>query len=277
MADVLAASHSESLSQIFARSFSVVRADTPALRDALFRLRYQVYCVENQFENPADFRDGRETDAYDAGALHAALIHKASDSVIGGVRLIPPGPHSLPIRQVIGFDENRVLDAFPPEHSAEISRYTVSRVFRRRVGEVQFADTELHDWASPAEHRRILPNITLGLMRAILGFCAERDIRYLFATMAPALLRLLDGFGLHFERLGPCVHFHGLRQPCYASYTDLLAGLRRHRTDFYDVVRSAFDRERQELPRLDSQPSRLPALTVIAGGRGSRAAAGIVD
>jgi N-acyl amino acid synthase of PEP-CTERM/exosortase system len=272
MADVLAASHSESLSQIFARSFSVVPANTPALRDALFRLRYQVYCIENQFENPADFRDGRETDAYDAGALHAALIHKASDSVIGGVRLIPPGPQSLPIRQVIGFEENRVLDAFPVQHSAEISRYTVSRVFRRRIGESQYPDTELHDWATPAEHRRILPNITLGLMRAILGFCAERDIRYLFATMAPALLRLLDGFGLHFERLGPCVHFHGLRQPCYASYADLLAGLRRHRTDFYDVVLSAFDRE-----RLQPQPARIPRLTVIPGGRLARAAVEAVD
>lgn len=244
MADVLLASPAEGLSQVFARSFSVVRADTPALRDALFRLRYQVYCIENQFENAADFPDGRETDAYDDGALHAALIYKPSAAVIGGVRLIPPGPNSLPIRKVIGAAENRILDSFPPEHSAEISRYTVSRVFRRRIGETQFADTTIHDWSSPGEHRRILPNITLGLMRAVLGFCAEREIRYLFATMAPALLRLLDGFGLHFERLGPCVQFHGLRQPCYASYADLVAGLRQHRQDFYQVVRSAFDSER---------------------------------
>ena len=242
----------------------MVRADTPALQDALFRLRYQVYCVENHFENPADFPDGRETDAWDASALHAALIHRPTDAVIGGVRLIPPGAHSLPIRQVIGAEENRVLDVFPPQHSAEISRYTVSRIFRRRVGEKQFADSSLPDWSSPAEHRRILPNITLGLMRAVLGFCAERDIRYLFATMAPALLRLLDGFGLHFERLGPCVSFHGLRQPCFASYSDLLSGLRRQNADFYEVVRTGLDAEHPVGPPVERQP-RLPWMTVVGG------------
>ena len=264
MADVLAVPSSECLSEVFARAFSVIRADTPALQDALFRLRYQVYCVENPFENPADFPDGRETDAWDASALHAVLIHKPTSAVIGGVRLIPPGLNSLPIRRVIGVEENRILDAFPPQHCAEISRYTVSRVFRRRIGEKQFSDSSLPDWSSPAEHRRILPNITLGLMRAVLGFCAERDIRYLFATMAPALLRLLDGFGLHFYPLGSCVNFHGVRQPCFASCADLLAGLRRQHEDFYEVVRTGLD-SGQPAPKPFERQPQLPWITVVGG------------
>ena len=47
--------------------FDIVRADTPALLDEAYRLRYQVYCVENPFENPAEHSDGRERDADDIG------------------------------------------------------------------------------------------------------------------------------------------------------------------------------------------------------------------
>ena len=41
------------LSKLYTRHFDVVRADTPALLDRVYELRYQVYCLENAFENPA--------------------------------------------------------------------------------------------------------------------------------------------------------------------------------------------------------------------------------
>jgi len=270
MAEVLVEARTEPLAQLFARSFAVVRADTPALRDAFFRLRYNVYCLENDFENPADFPDGRETDSFDEHSLHAALIHRPSRSLMGGVRLISPGldgGRELPVQGLVGPQERRILEAFPARYTAEISRYTVSRLFRRRAGEHDFPDVTPYDWTGAAEYRRILPNITLGLMRAVLGYCAERDIRFLFATMAPPLLRLLDRFGLHFEPLGECVHFHGLRQPCYARYTDLLAGLRSRRSDFYDVVRAAFDPAwTSEVHLLSDLPETKRAAAAAAGG-----------
>src|SRR3546814_17158147 len=36
-----------------------VQQEDRALRDEVFRLRYQVYCVENPFEDPAEHPDGR--------------------------------------------------------------------------------------------------------------------------------------------------------------------------------------------------------------------------
>ena len=241
MAQVIAEPQSEALAKLFEKSFAVVQADTATLRDELYKLRYQVYCVENQFENPAEHPNGREKDAWDDFSLHAALIHKPYAAVIGGVRLVLPGHGELPIRTVVGREENRRLDALPADGTAEISRYAVSRVFRRRSGEGEYPDVAAHDWSLEEEYRRILPNITLGLMRAILGYCMDRGIEYLCATMSPALLRMLDRFGLHFESLGPRVDFHGSRQPCFAAYRDLLEGLRRHRPDLYEVVLSGFD------------------------------------
>jgi N-acyl amino acid synthase of PEP-CTERM/exosortase system len=233
------------------------------MRDALFRLRYQVYCLENTFENPAQFPDGRETDEYDAHSLHAALIYKPLRTVVGGVRLIQArGAGVLPLYSIVGRSEANTLRQLSPR-IAEISRYAVAGSFRRRQGEADYPDLALHSWSSEAECRRVLPHITLGLMRAILGYCAEQDIRLLCATMAPALLRLLDRLGLHFRPIGPLVTFHGVRQPCFAWYQDLLAGLRTRHMEFHDVVIRGFDPawtwNTPDAPRPHPVPSPRPA------------------
>ena len=67
-----------SLKSVFEEYFQIVLADTPALRDTVFRLRYQIYCMETGFERPEDFPDGLEKDAFDGRAVHSLLQHKAS-------------------------------------------------------------------------------------------------------------------------------------------------------------------------------------------------------
>ncbi len=270
MQAALSESRTEVLSALFERSFAVVRADTPALQDALFRLRYQVYCLENAFENAAEFPDRREKDAFDEHSLHAALIYKPSSSVVGGVRLIQPQSASvLPLYSIVGRTEANVLRQLSPR-IAEISRYAVAGAFRRRQGDGDYPDLALHSWSSEAECRRVLPHITLGLMRAILGYCAEHDIQLLCATMAPALIRLLHRLGLHFQPIGPMVTFHGVRQPCFAWYEELLAGLKACHVDFHDVVIRGFDDEwawknAPNAPRPSSVPAARPAAAASFG------------
>src|SRR5579884_1312339 len=224
----------EPLAEALTTAFAVVRAHSPHIKDALWRLRYQIYCVENQFENAADFPDGRETDEHDPHCLHAALVYRPLGAIAGGVRLIiPRTPEDpLPMFTLVGARERAFLRSLP-QPLAEISRYAVAPAFRRRSGERQYADVNFAHMRADFDQRRVLPHITLGLMRAILVYGAEHKIRVLCATMAPALLRLLAGFGLYFEPIGPLVAFHGLRQPCYAYYSDLVEGLRRRRPDFY--------------------------------------------
>src|SRR5690606_4423219 len=48
--------------ELYDRYFTVVPASTPELLDAAYVLRYQVYCNEHAFENPAEHPDGREVD-----------------------------------------------------------------------------------------------------------------------------------------------------------------------------------------------------------------------
>src|SRR5947207_15309365 len=72
--------------------FEVVRASTPILLDQAYRLRYQVHCVENSYENPDEHVNGREKAIYDDRSVQALLVHRRSGAVAGPVRSALPQP-----------------------------------------------------------------------------------------------------------------------------------------------------------------------------------------
>ena len=220
--------------------FKVVPVDSPALLEEAFRLRYQVYCVENDFEDPSENPDGLESDEYDSHSVHSLLLHRPSGMVSGAVRLIlpePGDPHgSLPIGRVCPLDLIQSAGPFDLARCAEISRFAVSKRYRRRLGEERFADTTWGDAAADSEaSRRQLPFITLGLLRACLLMSIEQRITHLFAVMEPALIRLIRRFGLSFTPVGPLVDYHGHRQPCFAAIKDLLETSQAHTEQFWNV------------------------------------------
>jgi N-acyl amino acid synthase of PEP-CTERM/exosortase system len=232
----------EDLSALYDRYFVVKPASTPALLDAAYALRYQVYCVEHAFEEPARQTGERETDQYDAHAVHAVLRYRPTDEVAGCVRLILPTPDhgldALPIRGLLGPAERQAMDALPPATTAEISRYAVSKSFRRRAGEELYPDVTSELSADDA--RRLAPHMTLGLFRGVATLAAAHGVTHLCAAMAPALLRLLERCGLTFERLGAPIEYHGVRQPCVAELDALCRGLSHTRGEYYRFVEPAF-------------------------------------
>lgn len=242
------------LHEIYRQYFEtvVVGERDDELRDAAFRLRYQAYCIENPFEDPADNPDGRERDAYDDRADHCLLLHLPSHTWAGAVRLILPDraapEQSFALQQVcfdpiIG-DPKR----FPVLEMGEISRLCISKYFRRRQGDRLFPASN-----EPADHqdaRRVVPNMTLGLFEGLVRMSLDRDIWYLCAVMEPALLRLLARLGMHFETIGPLVDYHGHRQPCFLKLDTFLAQVRAERPDVWDILTDGghhWDRLRRKL------------------------------
>jgi N-acyl amino acid synthase of PEP-CTERM/exosortase system len=228
---------------LYDRYFTVVPADTEELLDAAHALRYQVYCVEHAFEDPAQQVGERENDRYDANSVHAVLIYKPSGQVVGCVRLILPeagtGISRLPIRDLLNEDSLVQLDQYEPARTGEISRYAVSKMFRRRQDEEFFADMHMTDLPSN-DARRLVPHVSLGLIRGVGTLAAHHGITTLSAAMAPALLRLLERFGLVFTRLGPVVDYHGPRQPCVADCEALLAGMATRHAAHFQLVEAAY-------------------------------------
>ena len=190
--------------------FEVVRASTPSLLDQVYRLRYQVYCVENDYEDAGRQAEGRETDIYDDRSVHALLIHRCSDAVAGTVRVILPGKDReppLPINLVADCDQRERLRRLPHSRTAEISRFAVSKEFRQRCTE--------------AEDRRLLRYITIGLIRGALEICRDKEIHYGCAVMERSLIRLLGRLGFVFEHIGGLIEYLGARQPCVASVNQI--------------------------------------------------------
>lgn len=229
----------ERLLDIYRRWFEVTPANTPDLLTEAFRLRYQVYCVENAFEDPADNVDGLERDDFDDRAVHSLLIHRPSGTVAGTVRLVLPDPEnpkqSFAIQEIC---DDPVLDdpaRFPIGKMAEISRFSISKMFRRRQGDTLYGITD-GPRLTPAEERRIAPHMTLGLMEAQMRMSVENNISYLCAAMEPKLLRLLSRLGLHFHPIGSLVNFHGWRQPCVIEIKSFLERLKQERQDVWEVI-----------------------------------------
>jgi N-acyl amino acid synthase of PEP-CTERM/exosortase system len=227
--------------------FRVVRADTDELRADVYRLRFHVYAVEHKFERPDDFPDGQEKDIFDDHSVHSLLIHRPSETIAGTVRLILPDPArsigSLPIDHVCSDPVLGGSPELPRTCTAEVSRFAVSKSFRRRLGEAGspsgVTEESLRAEEEKAAHmgdRRIAPHITLGLIQSLVEMSIEHGVTHWCAVMERALLRLLTKIGIHFQDAGPLVEYHGRRQPCYRNLHDLLETVKQERFDVWEIL-----------------------------------------
>ena len=195
------------------RHFAVVQATNPELLRKAYRLRYQVYCVENPFENPDEQIDRCETDRYDDRSAHTLLVHRPTGEVVGTSRVILPHKGDpLPIATLLHGADLRGFAEFPIARTAEISRFAISKQFRRRCGEGR------------------MPFITLGLMKGVFDICRDHEISHLAVVMEPPLIRILRRLSLEFMPIGGLVEHHGLRQPCIARMADLIEHSRESET-----------------------------------------------
>jgi N-acyl amino acid synthase of PEP-CTERM/exosortase system len=202
------------------RHFDVIRAATPNLVREAYRLRYQVYCVENPFEDPEQHISACESDNDDDRSIHTLLLHRQTGEIAGTSRVILPNQlrsRPLPMATLLQGIDRRRFDNFPVAHTAELSRFAVSKQFRRRLGEEHLGDAVLME-----TERRLMPFISLGLIRGMFDICLERKITHLAAVMEPPLIRILHRLGLNFTHIGGIVMHHGLRQPCFALLDDLI-------------------------------------------------------
>src|SRR5215469_9395430 len=119
----------------YRRYFSTVRADSPALVEVAHGLRFQVYCLERKFENAEEHPNGLEIDAYDDHSVQGILFHRPTQSAMGAVRVIHTGggvPDSLPIERLLRANSLDLSDYVDLSQTIEISRFALSKEFRRR-------------------------------------------------------------------------------------------------------------------------------------------------
>ncbi|MGF1607495.1 MAG: PEP-CTERM/exosortase system-associated acyltransferase [Rhodothalassiaceae bacterium] len=226
------------LIDVYNSMFQVVPCDNQELIRRCQRIRYQVYCVETGFLEVAGPRPV-EVDEFDRHSVHSLLVHRESEMDAGTVRVILPEPD----RPDFGFpvmglsDEYRRLveDQVDLRDAVEVSRFAISKDFRKRVTDTLYPDTNPNS-DDQANQRRIIPTMTLGLMYAAVQMTRDAGCTHWLAVMEPTLIRLLDRFGLRFEKAGPPVEYHGKRQPVHRNLDELLAEVKERRPDVWSVM-----------------------------------------
>jgi N-acyl-L-homoserine lactone synthetase len=178
----------------------------------VFKLRYQIYCLEKKFEKAEDYPNELEYDHYDPYSVHFIAYQK--DVHLGTARLIMPNKHGLPVEKHCNININSVCGT---GDVAEISRLAVSSEAVKNLN---------------VERSRI----TLGLIKQVYDIGSKLGVVYCFAAMNRALERLLNNSGINFVQAGDPVDYHGLRAPYILSVADFEKNIFDRRRDIFESL-----------------------------------------
>jgi N-acyl amino acid synthase of PEP-CTERM/exosortase system len=230
-----ALAHDAQLLACFDAYFRTQEAISPELINCALALRYQVYCLEREFEDAAHFSNQLETDALDPRSLHGLVFHRMRGEAIGTVRLILPefGDTPLPVQQLLKMLDIDTAAYLPFEQTAEVSRFAISRELRQRRSDDSLGVEDARPDPG-VEYRSNLP--CLGLVQILVRMSLARGISYWTALMEPKLLRMLATMGICFRPVGPLVSHHGIRQPSFCHVPTMLEVLRSKKPDYWEIV-----------------------------------------
>lgn len=190
--------------------FDVVVADTPALRDATFALRHEVYCREFGYEPVR--AEGLERDVYDDRAHHYLLAHVPTGSWAGCVRVVPGA--DLPYETVFA----GIPVELPAVPRGEVSRLTIAREFR-----------------GGARHH---PSAMLTTAVIAVAAVLEAGIADAVCVMEPWLAARVSAVGICLSTASPRVQYRGLRALFHVDSARSLRDLVPELRDTLTAIRS---------------------------------------
>ena len=202
---------STGIAQHFLNYFSLSIADTPELQKEVYRIRYQVYCEELEYEPKENFPDGMEIDIYDQKSIHYLLKHNSTESYAGCVRVVLPEKQQcrelqFPWQQVITENDHTINNQ---DNICEISRLAVKSQFRKRQGEQNSATGQVL-FPPDSTGKRRFPIIAVSLYWTSICLALQMNLNIL-AIMEPRLARHLKRFGIASTLSSNLFEYHGKR------------------------------------------------------------------
>lgn len=230
----------------------------------IYRLRYKVYCNEWGFEKPENHPDGLITDIYDKNAVHFAA-RDDTNRLVGAIMLIVDSPEGFPVEKYCELDIDK--DKIPRNRTAEISRLSIHRDYRRReedkyiygpdeerrsIGSFNYhnnytggrtyfrrsEDRYRHKGARrmndlPSERRR-RHEVLISLYKAVYQESKQRGLSHWYSIMTKGIVMLLGKFGLKFEEIGDPVDYHGIRTPYLVEIRKIEEEMTDRNPDLYE-------------------------------------------
>jgi N-acyl amino acid synthase of PEP-CTERM/exosortase system len=224
------------------RHFHICIANTPQLKEEVFRIRYQVYCEELGYEPLDKFPDQLEKDAYDHRSLHCLIRHKPTGIYAGCVRLVTSDRNDseaeFPFENVCS-DHLIDFNQTPRSQFGEVSRLAVIREFRQWKEEENRYHNH-HNFLFSHYKKEIqqprLSIIPFSLYLANIAMGLELGLEYGVTLMEPRLARHLRMNGLMFRPIGQLVEFRGKRAPFIMKTSEMFNDISKN-TKVYDLFK----------------------------------------
>jgi N-acyl-L-homoserine lactone synthetase len=89
----------------------------------IFRLRYQTYCIENNWLEPSSYELEQEIDRFDTDSIHFIAEEKNEDNILGCMRLIDKNPSIMTEHLFKYFQHEEKLKK---ENAGELSRLVIT-------------------------------------------------------------------------------------------------------------------------------------------------------
>jgi N-acyl amino acid synthase of PEP-CTERM/exosortase system len=131
-----------------------------------------------------------------------------------------------------------LVQQVPRMQLAEVSRFCVSKSFKKRQGEPgTTAGVSAKNFNTYTEdERRVFPHITLALIACLIRMNYQHGLTHWYAVMETALIRFLSQIGIYFTPIGPIVDYHGKRQPCIIEVEYLLEGVKNKNPEIWELL-----------------------------------------
>jgi len=203
---------------VFDDEYEVVLADTDESLRAHFRLRYLVYCLDKGYEDPSQFPDAQERDAYDVHSAHFLVRHRQTAQWIATLRLVLPDVGILPIQRHGGLDQHadRLITSGRVAEVSRLCRYCGDSG-KHRLNQGRLRRNARVDDAG----------VMFALLRAAFFYCLEREIEHLMFLTRPAMARLVGRLAIPLRRVGEACDHRGTRYPYAADLRTALATVAR--------------------------------------------------
>jgi N-acyl amino acid synthase of PEP-CTERM/exosortase system len=235
---------------LFHQYFELIPATSDELKREVYKLRYQVYCQETGFESVENCQVGRnalgeleyyEIDEFDARSEYYLIRHRASRLFAATTRLVLPDltnpDAAYPIEKYCS-PIAKITDSQQRLKLGEISRYAVSRNFKRRAGEAGTLAgvSDQAELAIREGERRALPLLSMALWACMMRMAHRHGVKFLYGAMEPALFRLFHRNGIHFKEIGPGMEYHGIRLPCVINLDEMVMDLQRENFNNWELI-----------------------------------------
>ena len=227
---------------VFNEYFEMVPAISDELKNEAYKLRYQVFCIENKFLNSEHYPDDLEFDEFDQHSVHYLIRHRKSGDYAATVRLILPdanNPEKLfPLELHCEVDNFAVMQPINRKHLGEISRLCVSKAFKKRRDEAHklaAISPDQQSYFTPDE-RRTFPHLSLALMACIIKASHENDIHFTYGTMESQWFRFISALGIDVIKIGPLADYHGKRWPTLINRSNMLDRLAEKNLDIWNFL-----------------------------------------